>query len=140
MQTSIPDDSKLVHTADIVASFVANNTVEAKDVPGLITSVHGALSGLGQPEPELPPEPAVSIRASVKPDYVTCLDCGKKMKMLKRHIENEHDMTPQEYRERWNLSADHPLVAPNYSTRRSELAKDIGLGNTGNPRRGRKKS
>lgn len=139
MQTSISENPNLIHTADIVASFVANNTVDAGDVAGLITSVHGALSGLGEPEPEQPPEPAVSIRASVKPDHVTCLECGKKMKMLKRHIHNEHNMTPQEYRERWNLSSDHPLVAPNYSVKRSDLAKDIGLGNVGKPKRGRKK-
>ena len=126
-----PVDENIVLTADIVSAFVSNNTVE---------TVHQALSGLGSPEPKTQPEPAVSIRKSIKPDHVTCLECGKQMKMLKRHIGNEHGLTPEEYRERWNLAEDHALVAPNYADTRRQIAKDIGLGTIGSPKRGRKKS
>jgi len=135
-----PVDENIVLTADIVSAFVSNNTVETDSVAGLITSVHQALSGLGSPEPKTQPEPAVSIRKSIKPDHVTCLECGKQMKMLKRHIGNEHGLTPEEYRERWNLAEDHALVAPNYADTRRQIAKDIGLGTIGSPKRGRKKS
>ena len=128
-------------TADIVAAHVSNNNVTVDDVPALITSVHNALSGLGEPEqPEEDPlEPAVSVRASVKKDAITCLDCGKKMKMLKRHLSTEHDMTPDEYRARWDLPADYPMVAPNYAETRRDLAKQIGLGRQPNANRGRRK-
>ena len=128
-------------TADIVAAHVSNNNVTVDDVPALITSVHNALSGLGEPEqPEEDPlEPAVSVRASVKKDAITCLDCGKRMKMLKRHLSTEHDMTPDEYRARWDLPADYPMVAPNYAETRRDLAKQIGLGRQPNANRGRRK-
>lgn len=128
-------------TSDIVAAHVSNNNVAPEDVATLITSVHNALSGLGEPEQaeEEAPEPAVSIRASVKKDAITCLDCGKKMKMLKRHLSTEHDMTPDEYRERWNLPADYPMVAPAYAETRRDLAKQIGLGRQPNANRGRRK-
>ncbi|WP_271078309.1 MucR family transcriptional regulator [Aurantiacibacter sp. MUD61] len=116
-------------TADIVTAHVANNNVDVDAVPALIQNVYGALAGLGVEAPsEERPEPAVSIRASVKHDHVVCLEDGKKMKMLKRHLMTDHGMTPEEYRERWNLPADYPLVAPAYAEKRRELAKKIGLG------------
>ena len=128
-------------TSDIVAAHVSNNSVAVEDVPTLITSVFGALAGLGGPAavPEARPEPAVSIRASVKKDHITCLDCGKKMKMLKRHLSTEHGMTPDDYRARWDLGADYPLVAPAYAETRRTLAKKIGLGRKPGQRRGRRK-
>ena len=119
-------------TADIVGAHVSSNTVSADQVPELISNVYGALAGLGKPsaqdEEKERPEPAVSIRASVRRDIMTCLDCGKKMKMLKRHLMTSYKMTPEEYRKRWGLSADYPMVAPNYAKKRSTLAKKIGLG------------
>jgi predicted transcriptional regulator len=117
-------------TSDIVAAHVSNNDVAVDDVPSLITNVFSALSVLGEEaDPvEERPEPAVSVRASVKPDYIVCLEDGKKLKMLKRYLRTNYDMTPEEYRERWNLPADYPMVAPNYAEKRRELAKKIGLG------------
>ncbi|RKF21837.1 transcriptional regulator [Altericroceibacterium spongiae] len=127
-------------TSDIVAAHVSNNNVAVEDVPSLIQNVFGALSGLGTQEVEEErPEPAVSVRASVKPDHLVCLEDGKKMKMLKRHLMTDHGMTPEEYRARWDLPADYPMVAPNYAEKRRELAKKIGLGRQPGQRRGRKK-
>jgi predicted transcriptional regulator len=117
-------------TSDIVAAHVSNNDVAVESVPGLITTVYGALAELGE-EAEVEeerPEPAVSIRASVKPDYIVCLEDGKKLKMLKRYLRTNFDMTPDEYRARWNLPSDYPMVAPNYAEKRRDLAKKIGLG------------
>jgi predicted transcriptional regulator len=127
--------------SDIVAAHVSNNSVAVEEVPALIEKVFGALSGLGKggAAASTPPVPAVSIRASVKPDYVVCLDCGKKMKMLKRHISTDHGLSTDEYRQRWGLNADYPLVAPNYAAKRRELAKKIGLGRKPGQKRGRKK-
>ena len=127
-------------TSDIVAAHVANNNVAVDEVPSLIANVYGALSGLGKTAPavEAKPEPAVSIRSSVKPDYVVCLECGKKMKMLKRHLATDHGMTTEDYRTRWGLNADYPMVAPNYAKTRRELAKKIGLGRKPGQKRGRK--
>lgn len=124
------DETLLDHVADIVSAHVSNNSVSANDLPGLIQSVYASLAALGQaPEPlEEKLTPAVSVRASVKPDAVTCLDCGAKMKMLKRHLGTDHSMTPAEYRTRWNLPADYPMVAPEYAAKRRELAVKIGLG------------
>ena len=124
-------------TADIVSAHVSNNDVAVGDVPGLIQNVHGALSQLGaaQPEPEVKLEPAVSVRASIKPDYIVCLEDGKKLKMLKRHLMTHYQLTPEQYRAKWNLPADYPMVAPNYAEQRRSLAKKIGLGT----RRGRAK-
>ena len=127
-------------TSDIVAAHVSNNNVPLEDLPSLITNVYGALAGLGVAvvvEKEKP-EPAVSVRASVKPDYIVCLEDGKKLKMLKRHLMTHYNMTPDDYRQRWNLPADYPMVAPNYAEKRRELAKKIGLGRKPNVRRGRK--
>lgn len=117
-------------TADIVAAHVSNNSVAVSDLPTLIQNVHGALVGLGtvEAEPEVKPEPAVSVRASVKPDYIVCLEDGKKLKMLKRHLMTHYQMTPEQYRAKWNLPADYPMVAPNYAEQRRSLAKKIGLG------------
>ena len=117
-------------TSDIVAAHLSNNDVEVDAVPGLITNVYDALSALGSANQEqvAPPEPAVSIRASVKPDHIVCLEDGKKLKMLKRYLRTNYNMTPEEYRARWGLAADYPMVAPNYSKRRRDLANEIGLG------------
>lgn len=119
-------------TADIVAAHVSSNSVAISDVPLLIRSVHEALAGLGTAEiPEVKQEPAVSIRASVKPDHIVCLEDGKKMTMLRRHLATDHDMTPDEYRAKWNLPKDYPMSAPNYTEKRREIAKQIGLGTKG---------
>lgn len=117
-------------TADIVAAHVSNNSVAVNDLPQLIQNVHGALSGLGgkAEEPEVKLEPKVPIRSSVKPDYLVCLEDGKKLKMLKRHLMTHYNMTPDQYRQKWNLAADYPMVAPNYAEQRRTLAKSIGLG------------
>ncbi len=117
-------------TSDIVAAHVSNNNVDVEEVPALISNVYGALAGLGQAAAvvEKLPEPAVSIRSSVKPDYIVCLEDGKKLKMLKRHLMTHYNMTPEDYRARWNLPADYPMVAPNYAEQRRSLAKKIGLG------------
>lgn len=117
-------------TADIVAAHVSNNTVAVSDLPVLIANVHNALANLGSPvvEPEVKQEPAVSVRASIKPDYIVCLEDGKKLKMLKRHLMTHYQMTPEAYRAKWNLAADYPMVAPNYAEQRRTLAKKIGLG------------
>jgi len=117
-------------TADIVAAHVSNNSVAVSDLPVLIANVHGALSGLGGAPvvPEVKQEPAVSIRSSIKPDFIVCLEDGKKLKMLKRHLMTHYQMTPEQYRAKWNLPADYPMVAPNYAEQRRTLAKKIGLG------------
>ena len=117
-------------TADIVAAHVSNNSVAVSDLPILIANVHGALAGLGTPAaaPEIKQEPAVSIRSSIKPDYVVCLEDGKKLKMLNRHLMTHYQMTPDQYRTKWNLPGDYPMVAPNYAEQRRTLAKKIGLG------------
>jgi len=117
-------------TTDIVSAHLSNNSVPVDAVPGLITSVYAALANLGEKAEPVSsrPEPAVSIRASVKPDYLICLEDGKKLTMLKRYLRTNFNMSPEEYRARWNLPADYPMVAPNYAEKRRELAKKIGLG------------
>lgn len=124
------EDTLLTLTADIVAAHVSNNSVAVNDIPSLIQNVHQALSEISADKSaaEEKPEPKVSIRSSVKPDYIVCLECGKKQKMLKRHLMTSHGMTPAEYRQKWSLSSDYPLVAPNYAEQRRTLAKSIGLG------------
>ena len=128
----MPDDKPSVelleHTTRIVAAHVANNPIAVTDVPGLISTVHQALATLGPEEAAPRPEPAVPIKQSVKPDYIVCLDDGKKLKMLKRHLKTAYNMTPDDYRKRWGLPSDYPMVAPNYAATRSKLAKKIGLG------------
>lgn len=137
-----PDMNETLITlaSDIVSAHVSNNNVAVEDLPTLITNVYTALAGLGTPVAvvEEKPEPAVSIRSSVKPDYIVCLEDGKKLKMLKRHLMTHYSMTPEDYRARWNLPADYPMVAPNYAEKRRELAKKIGLGRKPDVRRGRK--
>lgn len=124
------DDTLLTLTADIVAAHVSNNSVAVNDLPQLIANVHGALSGLGTPgsAPEVRLEPKVSIRSSIKPDYIVCLEDGKRLKMLKRHLMTHYQMTPDQYRQKWGLNSDYPMVAPNYAEQRRTLAKAIGLG------------
>jgi predicted transcriptional regulator len=127
-------------TSDIVSAHLSNNNVTVDEVPALIQNVYGALHGLGTvPQEEEKPEPAVSIRASVKSDHLVCLEDGKKMKMLKRHLMTDHGMSPAEYRARWGLPADYPMVAPEYAEKRRTLAKEIGLGRKPGQRRGRRK-
>ena len=129
-QSDSSDDTLLTLTADIVAAHVSNNSVAVNDLPNLIQNVHSALSGIAgsNAAAEPKPEPKVSIRSSIKPDYIVCLEDGKKLKMLKRHLMSHYNMTPNEYRQKWGLSADYPMVAPNYAEQRRKLAKSIGLG------------
>lgn len=117
-------------TSDIVAAHVSNNDVAVGDVPSLITNVYAALANLGETPvvEEAKPQPAVAVRNSIKPDYIVCLEDGKKLKMLKRYLRTNYDMSPEEYRARWGLPADYPMVAPNYAEKRRDLAKKIGLG------------
>ena len=141
--TEIQNDMRetlITLTSDIVAAHVSNNSVAVGDIPTLITNVYSALAGLDHPAvvEEEAPEPAVSIRASVKNDHIVCLEDGKKLKMLKRHLATRYNMTPEQYRARWNLPADYPMVAPAYAEKRRELAKKIGLGRKPAPKRGRK--
>ena len=135
-----PEDTLLALTADIVAAHVSNNSVAVNDLPNLIQNVHSALSGISgsSAAAEPKPEPKVSIRASVKPDYVVCLEDGKRLKMLKRHLMTHYNMTPDQYRQKWGLSADYPMVAPNYAEQRRALAKSIGLGTKRRKPRGSK--
>lgn len=130
MNDQVTDQSLITLTADIVAAHVSNNSVSVSDLPHLIANVHGALStlGLSNDVPVARAKPSVSVRASVKPDYIVCLEDGKRMKMLKRHLRTDHDMTPDQYRQKWGLNSDYPMVAPNYAERRRALAKSIGLG------------
>lgn len=124
------EDTLLTLTADIVAAHVSNNSVAVNDLPNLIQNVHSALNGISSQNaaPEPRPEPRVPIRSSVKPDYIVCLEDGKRLKMLKRHLMTHYNMTPDQYRQKWGLAADYPMVAPNYAEQRRTLAKSIGLG------------
>lgn len=133
------NETLITLTSDIVAAHVSNNNVTVEDVPTLISSIYGALAGLGKAADvaEVMPEPAVSIRTSIKPDYIVCLEDGKKLKMLKRHLMTHYNLTPDQYRARWGLAADYPMVAPNYAEKRRELAKKIGLGRKPGVKRGR---
>jgi predicted transcriptional regulator len=116
-------------TTEIVAAHVANNSVAVADLPNLIQEVYRTLASVGS-SPAVPerPQPAVNVKRSVTPDYIICLEDGKKLKMLKRHLKTAYNMSPEEYRDRWGLPADYPMVAPNYAQHRSSLAKKIGLG------------
>lgn len=130
MAETVEHNDLLALTSDIVSSHVANNSVAVNDLPQLIQNVFSTLSGLATPEaaPEVRPEPAVPLRQSIKPDYIVCLEDGKKLKMLKRHLMTSYGMTPDDYRAKWGLPADYPMVAPNYAEARRQLAKSIGLG------------
>ncbi|MCS0494218.1 MucR family transcriptional regulator [Ancylobacter mangrovi] len=117
--------------ADIVSAYVSNNAVSANDLPLLLGDVHTALQrlGKGEVEPVVEPlRPAVPLKKSIAPDYIVCLEDGKKFKSLKRHLRTQYNLTPEQYREKWNLPADYPMVAPNYAAARSALAKQMGLG------------
>ena len=134
METAAPkmaEEELLRMTADVVAAYVSNNTLPTAQLAEVINAVYASLKGLeGQviePPPE-PAKPAVSIRKSVTPDYLICLEDGKKLKMLKRHLRSTYNLTPDEYRARWGLAPDYPMVAPNYAEQRSAFAKKIGLG------------
>ena len=118
-------------TADIVSAYVSNNTVPASDIGGLINQVHSALLRVSSGQVDLaiePLKPAISVKKSVTPEYIVCLEDGKKFKSLKRHLRTQYNMTPEQYREKWDLAADYPMVAPNYAAARSQLAKQMGLG------------
>ena len=131
MSEKITQNELLSLTTEIVASHVSNNTVPVSDLPHLIKAVYNSLAGQGvEEEPEQPEKlvPAVPIRKSVQPDFIVCLEDGKKLKMLKRHLKTRYDMTPDEYRAKWKLPDDYPMVAPAYAEQRSSLAKKIGLG------------
>ena len=134
---SIDDQELLRMTKDIVASFLSHNMVPADNIPDIIKSVHSTMKGLvnEEPKPEPKAKPAVPISKSVQEDYIVCLEDGKKLKMLKRYLRSQFGMSPEEYRQKWGLPSDYPMVAPAYSRRRSDFAKEIGLGRAG----GRKK-
>ncbi len=129
MSENKPSSPLLELTAQIVSAHVSNNSASAETLPALIRDVFTALETAGQtaPEPEKL-QPAVPVKRSVFPDYIVCLEDGKKLKMLKRHLQSAYGMTPEQYRERWGLPTDYPMVAPNYAERRSTLAREIGLG------------
>lgn len=118
-------------TAEIVSAYVSNNTVSAGEIPNLINQIHSALmrvsAGQSDAQPE-PLKPAISVKKSITPDYLVCLEDGKKFKSLKRHLRTQYNMTPEAYREKWGLAPDYPMVAPNYAAARSQLAKQMGLG------------
>ena len=138
------DRSEVIEmTADIVSAFVSNNSVPASDLPALIQSVHRALSGVTI-TPEVveaaPREPAVPVKKSVHPDFIVCLEDGRKFKSLKRHLRTKYNMSPEEYRAKWTLPKDYPMVAPNYAKARSDLAKQMGLGQGGRAARAGGKS
>jgi predicted transcriptional regulator len=126
-----------MHTADIVGSYVANNSIGVEQIPSLIRTIHETLQGLGGNDKVEPrPDPAVSVRSSVKKDHIICLEDGKKMKMLKRHLMTEHGLTPAEYRARWSLPNDYPMVASDYADKRRDVALKIGLGRKPGQKRG----
>ena len=126
MPESENDTSSLELVSKIVSAYVSKNSLPPGELPQLIRTVHEALKSPDQAAAK--PEPAVSIKQSVKPEYIVCLDDGKKLKMLKRHLRSAYNMSPDEYRQKWGLPADYPMVAPKYAALRSELAKKIGLG------------
>ncbi len=127
MAKSQNDTSPLNLVSEIVSAYVSKNSLSPSELPQLINTVHEALRMPEQAAASVP-EPAVPIKKSIRPDYVICLEDGKKLKMLKRHLRTAFNMSPDEYRQKWGLSSDYPMVAPNYSAKRSELAKKIGLG------------
>ena len=138
MSDQINNETIISCATEIVAAYLSNNTVAKDDVPTLIQQVYRTLANVNAPGSATVsadrPQPAVPIKKSVHPDYIICLEDGKKLKMLKRHLKTSYNMSPEEYRERWGLPADYPMVAPNYAKQRSRLAKDIGLGKQGRRR------
>ncbi len=137
-----PEEELLRMTADVVAAYVSNNTLPTGQLAEVISAVYASLKMLEGKTGELPqepPKPAVPIRKSITPDYLICLEDGKKLKMLKRHLRSTYGMTPDDYRQKWGLGADYPMVAPNYAEQRSAFAKKIGLGRGSNGRQGGKR-
>jgi len=131
MSEDMENDNFIQLTAEIVSAYVSNNPVPAADMPGLINQVHAALLRVSGGHPEVQPEPlkpAISVKKSITPEYIVCLEDGKKFKSLKRHLRTQYNMTPEQYREKWALPTDYPMVAPNYAAARSQLAKQMGLG------------
>ncbi len=129
MSDKIEKMELLALTTDIVTSHLSRNAMETTEISGLIREVYSTLANVSMSEPVSDrPQPATSIRKSVQPDFIVCLEDGKKLKMLKRHLKTAYNMTPEEYRQRWNLPSDYPMVAPNYANQRRTLAKKIGLG------------
>jgi predicted transcriptional regulator len=132
---NMDDKSEIIEmTADIVSAYVGNNSVSAVDLPALIQSIHHALSGVStgtEAVEAAPKEPAVPLKRSITPDYLICLEDGRKFKSLKRHLRTKYNMSPEDYRTKWGLAKDYPMVAPNYAKARSDLAKQMGLGQGG---------
>ncbi len=138
MSDTLATSNYIELAADIVSAYVSNNSVPSGDLPSLISEVHSALLKVGGGAIEIPteaPKPAVPVKKSVTPDYIICLEDGKKFKSLKRHLRTQYNMTPEQYREKWSLPVDYPMVAPNYAKARSELAKEMGLGQQRRKRR-----
>jgi len=133
MTEEVKSNEVLTLTSNIVAAHVSNNSVALSDLPQVIREVYQTLSVLGGAAPAAAekPTPAVPVKKSITPDHIVCLEDGKKLKMLKRHLRTSYNMSPEEYREKWGLPADYPMVAPNYAKQRSKLAKQIGLGTRG---------
>ena len=126
-------DDLLKFASDIVAAYVANNPIPVGEIPGMIKSIHatlGGLSGGAAIDGPTAQKPAIPVKKSITPEYIVCLEDGKKLKMLKRYLRSRYNLTPEEYRAKWGLPADYPMVAPNYAAQRSEFAKKIGLGRT----------
>ena len=130
MESTEQPNDLLVLTTEIVAAHVSNNNVAVNDLPTLINQIYNSLANIGTAPaaPATRPQPAISVKKSVQPDYIVCLEDGKKLKMLKRHLKTAYNLTPEQYRERWSLGPDYPMVAPDYAKHRSSLAKQIGLG------------
>ena len=121
------NEDLLLLTTDIVAAYVSNNSVDKDDLPALIAQIHGAMREIQGGAGDVP-KPAAPLKKSITPDFIICLEDGKKLKMLRRHLKSQFGMTPEDYRQRWGLPSDYPMVAPNYAKKRQELAKKIGLG------------
>ncbi len=137
-EDKISAEELLRMTAEVAAAYVSNNPLPTAQLGEVIKTIHGSLTALGGGAPAKELVPAVPVKKSVMPDYIVCLEDGKKLKMLKRHLRSTYNLTPDEYRARWGLPADYPMVAPNYAAQRSAFAKKIGLGRTGGRgRRGR---
>ncbi len=135
-------DELLKFASDIVAAYVSNNPIAVSEIPGIIKSVHATLGGLAagvSSEATTTVKPAIAVKKSITPEYIVCLEDGKKLKMLKRYLRSRYDLTPEEYRTKWGLPADYPMVAPNYAAQRSEFAKKIGLGRTAPAAKGRRR-
>ena len=131
MSETVTSEIYIELTAEIVSAYVSNNTVPAGELPGLINQIHSALTRVSAGTSEAPSEPlkpAVPVKRSIHPDFIVCLEDGKKFKSLKRHLRTQYSMTPEQYREKWGLPPDYPMVAPNYAEARSQLAKQMGLG------------